>query len=158
MDKKETHQQKLQEQDGFFMFFFLPATDGLNAKQTYRSHNILPLQLIFMLKSNYVNLILSSKLQLSGFILSTSSQYLQNVPDSCDGESGYFLVGSSCAICPLSKTYCTCLFAGSCVEPQSVTHTATNIACELCVPNLVPVLSQKQTQKQIKYLNHTKLR
>ena len=29
---------------------------------------------------------------------------IKDVPDSCDGEVGFFIAGSSCPICPHSKT------------------------------------------------------
>ena len=29
---------------------------------------------------------------------------IKDIHGSCDGISGFFIVGSSCAICPLSKT------------------------------------------------------
>ena len=50
---------------------------------------------------------------------------IKDVPDSCDGISGFFTVGSSCAVCPLSKTVLNLSLADSCVELQSVTDQAS---------------------------------
>ena len=44
-----------------------------------------------------------------------------DIPDSCNGKSGCFIFGSSCTICPLSKTVLQMSLAGSCAELQSVT-------------------------------------
>ena len=46
---------------------------------------------------------------------------IKDVPDSCDGKSGFVIVGSSCTICPLSKNVLHMSLAGSCAEVQSVT-------------------------------------
>ena len=41
---------------------------------------------------------------------------IKEVPGSCDGISGFFIVGSPCAFCPLSKTILKLSLADSCVE------------------------------------------
>ena len=51
---------------------------------------------------------------------------IKDVPDSCDGKSGFFIVGSSCTICPLSKNVLDMSLAGVCAELQSVTDLPPN--------------------------------
>ena len=46
---------------------------------------------------------------------------IMDVPDSCDEKVGFFIAGSSCPICPLSKTVQNLSIAGSSAELQSVT-------------------------------------
>jgi len=46
---------------------------------------------------------------------------IKDVPGSCDGKSGFFIVGSSCAICPLSKTVLHLSVDCPSAELQSVT-------------------------------------
>ena len=49
----------------------------------------------------------------------------KDIPDSFDGKSGFVIVGSSCAICPLSKTVLYISLPGSCAKLQSVTDHPT---------------------------------
>ena len=51
---------------------------------------------------------------------------IKDVPDSFDGKSGFFIVGSSCAICPLSKTVLHLPVACPSAQLESVTHQSTN--------------------------------
>ena len=51
---------------------------------------------------------------------------IKDVPDSSYGKSGFFIVGSSCATCPLSKTVLNLSVACPSTELQSVTHQGTN--------------------------------
>ena len=51
---------------------------------------------------------------------------IKDVPDSCDGKSGFFIVGSSCTICPLSKTVLHLAVACLSAELQSVTDRPTD--------------------------------
>ena len=51
---------------------------------------------------------------------------IKDVPDSCDGKSGFFIVGSLCATCPLSKTILHLSVACLGAELQSVTDQTTN--------------------------------
>ena len=51
---------------------------------------------------------------------------IKDVPGSCDEISGFFIVGSSCAICHLSKTVLHLYLADSCVELESMTHQPTD--------------------------------
>ena len=51
---------------------------------------------------------------------------IKDVPGSCDGKSGFFIIGSSCVFCSLSKTAFHLFLAHSCVELQSVTDQLTN--------------------------------
>ena len=51
---------------------------------------------------------------------------IKDVPGSCDEISGFVIVGSSCAICPLSKTILHLALADSYVELESVTHRLTD--------------------------------
>ena len=51
---------------------------------------------------------------------------IKDVPDSSYGKSGFFIVGSSCADCPLSKTVLQLSVAWSSAELQSVTHNLPN--------------------------------
>ena len=46
---------------------------------------------------------------------------IKDVPDSSYGKSGFFIVGSSCATCPLSKTVLHLSVACFSAELQSVT-------------------------------------
>ena len=45
---------------------------------------------------------------------------IMDVPDSCDEKVGFFIAGSSCPICPLSKTVLNLSVACSSTELQSV--------------------------------------
>ena len=47
---------------------------------------------------------------------------IKDVPDSCVGKSEFFIVGSSCTVCPLSKNVLHMSLAGSCAELESVTE------------------------------------
>ena len=51
---------------------------------------------------------------------------IKDVPGSCDGKSGFFIVGSSCAICPLSKTVLHLSVDCPSAELQSVTDNQPN--------------------------------
>ena len=51
---------------------------------------------------------------------------IKDVPDSSNGKSGFFIVGSSCATCPLSKTVLHLYVASPSIELQSVTHQPPN--------------------------------
>ena len=51
---------------------------------------------------------------------------IKDVSDSSNGKSGFFIVGSSCATCPLSKTVLHLSVACPSAELQSVMHHPTN--------------------------------
>ena len=51
---------------------------------------------------------------------------IKHIPDFSYGKSGFFIVGSSCAICHLSKTVLHLYLADSCVELESMTHQPTD--------------------------------
>ena len=51
---------------------------------------------------------------------------IKDVPDSCDGKSGFFIVGLSCSICPLSKNVLHLTLTDFCVELKSVTDQESN--------------------------------
>ena len=54
---------------------------------------------------------------------------IKDVPDSCDGKSGFFIVESSCAICPLSKTVLHLPLADSCGATFDNEKTKSNHMC-----------------------------
>ena len=60
---------------------------------------------------------------------------IKDVPDSCDGKSGFVIAGSSCAIYPLSKPVLHLTLADSCVELQSVTDQPPNQASKHPTPS-----------------------
>ena len=50
---------------------------------------------------------------------------IKDIPDSCDEKVCIYIVGSSCAICPLSKSVLNLSKACYHVEPQSLTDKPT---------------------------------
>ena len=52
--------------------------------------------------------------------------YIKDVPDSCDENFRFFIVGSSCVICPLSKMVLNLSVAAPTAELWSMTDQPTN--------------------------------
>ena len=55
-----------------------------------------------------------------------SFEDIKDDPDSCDGEVVFFIAGSSCPICPHSKTVSNLSVACFSAKLQSVTDQPTN--------------------------------
>ena len=62
---------------------------------------------------------------------------IKDIPDSCNGSFGFFIIESSCAICPLSKMVLKLSVATPSAELQSVTDIQTDQQTDQRQENIV---------------------